>query len=198
MLAACPRTSRISSSETSASRRHGEMPARQSDSAFHMFPIPATSRWSCSASPSSRVPRSLRKRATIASRSRGSPRMSGPSRRSARVWSSSTGPLQSTASRSRPRSTSQGRPCRLPPRAPTRQLPDIRRWLRSTRPPSNRSRRFLPSASTATSRRPSRRSAIRSAAARGCGVSTSSTSPTSTWRRSAARRTESPSGTPRA
>ena len=53
----------------------------------------------------------------------------------------------------------------------------------------------MPTASTASSRRPSSRSAERGRAARGCGVSTSRRSPTSTCSRRAARWRESPSGT---
>src|SRR5207247_2387467 len=51
-------------------------------------------------------------------------------------------------------------------------------------------------ASTPSSLRPSRRSASRLTAARGCGVSTSTRSPTSTCSRRAARARESPSGIP--
>ena len=94
-----------------------------------------------------------------------------------------------------PRRTSHGRPTRFAPRGSRRQRPVMRRWLRSTTPPSKRSSRFLPTASTDSSRRPSSRSAIRFTAARGCGVSTSTRSPTSGCSRAAARRSESPSGT---
>src|SRR5207244_8336597 len=69
--------------------------------------------------------------------------MSGPSRRTARSSSSSTGPFQSTPSRSAPRRTSQGRPTSFDPRACTCQRPDMRRWLRRTIPSSKRRRRFL-------------------------------------------------------
>ena len=52
----------------------------------------------------------------------------------------------------------------------------------------------MPTALTRSSRRPSRRSASWSTAARGCGVSTATTSPSSTRSRSAARWRASPSG----
>ena len=96
-----------------------------------------------------------------------------------------------------PRRTSHGRPTRFAPRGSSRQRPVMRRWLRSTAPPSKRSSRFFPTASTDSNRRPSRRSAIPFTAARGCGVSTSTRSPTSGCNRAAARRSESPSGTTR-
>ena len=121
------------------------------------------------------------------SRSGGRARMSGPRLRTARLFNSSTEPFHSTASRPRPRSTSQGRPRVAEPRARTVQRPDIRRWLRSTSPPSKLSSRFLPTASTPSRRRPSSCSATPVAAARGFGLSTSTVSPTSTWSRRAAR-----------
>src|SRR5438874_3013318 len=130
----------------------------------------------------------------MASRSGGCARMSGPSRRTARSSSSSTGPFQSTASRSAPRRTSQGRPKSFEPLGRSCQRPDIRKWLRRTTPSSKRRSKFLPAASTPSSRRPSRRSTSRFTAARGCGVSTSTRSPTSACSRLAARARESPSG----
>ena len=69
-----------------------------------------------------------------------------------------------------PASTSHGRPGVSSPRGTTRQLPFMRRWLRRTTPPSKRSRRFLPRASTDSSTRPSSRSATPVARARGCGL----------------------------
>ena len=70
-----------------------------------------------------------RSRTSIAPRSGGTPRMSGPSRARARVWSSSTGPPQRTASCSVPRSRSHG--CRAPRRrAAARPAPVIRRCER--------------------------------------------------------------------
>ena len=96
--------------------------------------------------------------ASIASRSGGSARMSGPSLRTRLSSSSSTGPFQSTASFFSPRSTSHGVPRRVPSfRCRSCQRPFMRRWLRRTSPPSKRRSRFLPTASTRTSRRPSRR-----------------------------------------
>ena len=173
---------------------HGESRTCQSDSAFQTLPIPATSRWSSSASPSSRLWCSLRRFATIPAKSGGSARMSGPRRRALRLVSSSTGPFQSTASRLAPVSTSQGLPCFWAPRSTTCQRPLMRRWLRSTRPPSKLSSRFFPTASTASSLRPSRRSAASTEAARGWGVSTVTRSPTSACSLRAARWSESPSG----
>ena len=189
---------RSSSSESSRRRDHGDSFTSHSASAFHMFPIPATSRWSSSASPSSRVWSVARRLRTIASSSNGSSSTSGPSRRATSpVPSSRIGPFQSTPSCVAPRRTSHGRPTRFAPRGSSRQRPVMRRWLRSTAPPSKRSSRFLPTASTDSSRRPSSRSAIPFTAARGCGVSTSTRSPTSGCKRAAARRSESPSGTSR-
>ena len=141
-----------------------------------------------------------RSRATIPSRSGGSSSTSGPrwpTRARPRV-SSSTGPCHSTASASRPRSTSHGDPTSGAPAAWTRQRPFIRRWLRSTSPPSNVSSRFLPTASTRSRRFPSSRSASPSEAARGFGVTTWTISPSRTRTRSAARRRLSPSGMRRA
>ncbi len=71
----------------------------------------------------------------------------------------------------------------------------MRRWLRTTSPPSKRSSRFLPTASTDSSTRPSTRGATCVAWARGFGDSTSSRWPTSGCSRSAARWSASPSGT---
>src|SRR5437763_9248554 len=130
----------------------------------------------------------------MASRSGGCARMSGPSRRTTRSSSSSTGPFQSTASRSAPRRTSHGRPKSFEPLGRSCQRPDIRRWLRRTTPSSKRRSKFLPAASTPSRRRPSRRSTSRFTAARGCGVSTPTRSPTSACSRLAARARESPSG----
>ena len=146
--------------------------ACHSASASHMFPIPATIDWSSSVSPSQRVWSGPRIRSSIASKRGGRSRMSGPSRAIDRVCSSSTGPFQSTPSARSPRRTSHGVPARRPPSGVTVQRPDMRRWERSTTPPSKRKTRFFPSASTDSSTRPSIRSAIRSARARGCGAST--------------------------
>ena len=91
---------------------------------------------------------SARRLTSIASRSGGSARMSGPRRRRARSLSSSTGPCQSTASFVALRRTSHGLPVTSRPRSCTRQRPFILRWLRSVTPPSNWRKRFLPTAST--------------------------------------------------
>ena len=111
--AASPSTRSSSSSAHASSRSQGESCARQSDSAFQTFPIPATRRWSSRASPSSRPWCSRRRFATMPARSGGSARMSGPSRRVPRAVSSSTGPFQSTASRSAPRQHEPGLAVRL-------------------------------------------------------------------------------------
>ena len=115
-----------------------------------MFPIPATSRWSTSAYAELACLVGARAGcATIASSSSGSSSTSGPSRRvTSPVPSSSTGPFQSTPSCFAPRRTSHGRPTRFAPRGSSRQRPVMRRWLRSTAPPSKRSSRFFPTAST--------------------------------------------------
>jgi hypothetical protein len=52
-----------SASETSPVRRHGSMPAAKHASAFQRLPIPATVRWSSTASPIGRVGSSSRRRA---------------------------------------------------------------------------------------------------------------------------------------
>ena len=151
--AARPRSasSRARSSETSSRCRHGESCARHSASARQRLPIPATSRWSRSASPiASRwsAPRILRER----SRRCRADRRGCPARGCGRgpSSSSSTGPCQSTASAFSPRRTSHGVPWRVlaPFRSKTCQRPFMRRWLRSTSPSSKRRSRFLPTAST--------------------------------------------------
>ena len=87
----------------------------------------------------------------------GSARMSGPSRLRIPRSSSSTAPLNIAPTYSSPRSTSQGRPKIFVSLRNTRHRPFMRRWLRRTSPPSKWSRRFLPTASTRSSRRPSSR-----------------------------------------
>src|SRR5215217_7916664 len=120
--------------------------------------------------------------------------MSGPSRGGrATIWRRL--PPTSTASRSRPRRTSHGRPWRGRPAGSSRHRPVMPRWLRTTTPPSKRRIRFFPTASTASSVRPSTRSATRVTAPRGCGLSAARRSPTSGCRSRAARWRESPSGT---
>src|SRR3954447_11045698 len=187
-------SSRSSSSLASRVFSHGESLRRHSPSAFHRLPIPATRCWSRSASPRSRAGK-RRRFASISSSAGGSARMSGPPRRRPPLPSSSTGPFQRTPSRVSPRSTSQGRPTRCSPRGRSCQRPLMRRRLRRTTPPSNSSSRCLPTASTFSSRLPSRRSASWSDCARGWGVSTSIRSPTRGCSRAAARCRLSPSGT---
>ncbi len=105
-----------------------EMRASQSTSARQRLPMPATRRWSRSASPISRSCGVARSRESIVSKSAGSPRMSGPRRGADRLpTSSSTEPFQRTASYSAPRRTSHGRPARVVPRRSTRHLPFMRR-----------------------------------------------------------------------
>ena len=170
-----------SSSLTSATRRHGSIPASKQPSDFQTFPIPAMLRWSSSASPIPRVGSSSRRRRMNAVSSSSAARMSGPSaarRRSKRVRlsviSSSTGPSNSTTSCSDVRITSharRGERCQRRPRSYTPQAPPMRRCEWSVRSPSNRMKRCLPWASTLRTGRPSRRSGQRSIACRGCGVS---------------------------
>ena len=80
----------------------------------------------------------------IASSSSSGARMSGPSAETRRADVSSTAPPRSTAFALSPVSTSHGMPRTGASGAIVRQLPDMPRWLRSTRPPSKRRRRFLP------------------------------------------------------
>ena len=137
-----------------------------------MFPIPATIRLveECLARGSA-ARRSRRSRLSIASRSGGAPRMSGPSRARARACAARAPGRRRGRLRARHRAgrarAGPARACRGD--APV-QRPLIRRCERRTTPPSNRRTRFFPTASTASSRRPSSRSAIGRALARGCGV----------------------------
>ena len=93
------------------------------------------------------------------------------------------------------RRTSHGRPAPVEPTGPTRQRPFIRRWLRTVTPPSKRSSRCFPTASTPSSRRPSTAAATPVTSPRGCGEVAVTRSPTSGRSRAAARWRESPSGT---
>ena len=162
---------RKSSSSTSPTRAHGERRPCQSSSASHMFPIPATSRWSRSASPSTRAGSAALTRAATAAGSVASASRSGPRRRSVPFARRSTEPFQSRASSSAPRSTSHGRPCGGDPAGTTRQRPVMPRWLWTTTPPSKWRSRFLPRGSTVSSTRPS--TARATALPRGCGADAS-------------------------
>ena len=143
-LPAARRAVSSSSSVVSASVSHGDTRASNTASLSHMFPIPETARWICSASPSRVCGVRARRLAAIASKSGGSARMSGPRRRRVRSSSSSTGPCHSTASCVEPRTTSHGGlPWSSLPRGCTRQRPFILRWLRSMTPPSKERNRFL-------------------------------------------------------
>ena len=96
--------------------------------------------------------------------------MRGSVRTRVAVISSSTGPLNCTTSSSPCRRTSQaerGERGQRSPRLSTRQAPVMRRCEWMTSPPSKRSRRCLPTASTASTRRPARRSGQRSRPKRG-------------------------------
>ena len=140
-----------------------------------------------------------RSRATARARRRtSSASTSWPSRRSSATRASAPARSRARLRASSPRRTSHGSPVRAFPRGSIRQRPVIRRWLRTTTPPSKRSSRFLPTASTDSSTRPSTRGATPVAWARGFGDSTSSLWPTSGCSRRAARWRASPSGTPRA
>ncbi len=193
--AAAPSTARSSSSETSPSGRQGDMRSAHSDSALHTVPSPETSRWSRSASPTSRAWSPRRRLASMRSKSGSRARMSGPSRCTAREFSSRTRPPYCSACALLPRSTSHGRPNTGASRAITRQLPDMRRWLRTVTPPSKRRIRFFPTASTDSSTRPSTCSATPVTWPRGFGDSALTRSPTRTCSRRAARWRLSPSGT---
>ena len=99
-------------------RRCRPRPERSTETrARQREPLPSTcsrsrprALWSSMASPTARPGCPERSRATIASRSGGRARMSGPTRRTARWFSSRTGPFTCTASSRSPRRTSQGRP----------------------------------------------------------------------------------------
>ena len=196
--AAVSSASRRSSSATSASRRHGESSTRPERFGEPHVPDAGDERLveqrlaeptacrrrvacarasrRCAAAARGCPARAARARACAArarGRSRAHPRRA---RRGARA----------TACRAASPAASRGR---------TVQRPDMRRCERRTMPPSKRSTRFLPCASTDSSMRPSIRSATRSACARGCGDSASIRWPTSACSRRAARWRVSPSGT---
>ena len=135
----------------------GETRASQRASDIHMFPTPATRRWSCKhlAEGTRRVG---------PAKSRDDRRRVGPGSQqiranpSQRRWSRvRTGPFHCVASIAPPCSTSHGRPVRFEPTGPTCQRPLIRRWLRIVTPPSNREQKMLPErldADQAGARRP--------------------------------------------
>ena len=109
-------SARTSSSVTSLVLRQGSTRASQQASHFHRFPMPATVRWSSSASPIGRVGSSSRRRVRTRRSSSSGARMSGPRplirgswRARASVISSSTGPSNSTTSWSPRLITSQAR-----------------------------------------------------------------------------------------
>ena len=90
------------SSSTSLTRAQGETRISQSASAIHMFPIPATARWYCSASPSRRSP-SRRRRATAAA-------LVELARRGRRARAAAAPPARPRAARSRAPGRSRARP----------------------------------------------------------------------------------------
>ena len=163
-----------------------------------MFPIPATSRWSWSASPSRRVAGAAQPRDGGVEVELLGASTSGPSRRTApRRRASSTGPFQRTPSSSSPRSTSHGSAasaaCRAARSASGRS--SAGGCGRRARPRSGAAGSCRPPRPTrARARRAARRHRV--AWARGFGDSTSSRWPTSGCSRRAARWSESPSGTP--
>ena len=110
-----------SSSVAWPTESQGERRACQSSSASHMFPIPATTRWSTRTSPSSRAGSVARSRTTRSGTRVASASRSGPSRRATRASSWSTGPFHWVASQRGVRRTSHGRPRqgRSPTRADT-------------------------------------------------------------------------------
>ncbi len=178
-------TASASSSLTSAVRRQGSMPARQHASDFQKLPMPATTCWSRSTSPSAREGSSSRNRRRNRASSNGrAATRSGPSdarrgspRTLAAVSSSSTGPLNWTTSTSPRRSTSHAARVDRGQRSPrriTHHAPVMRRCEWTRRPPSKRRSRCLPTASTASTCRPARRCGHRSWPKRGGGVAISS------------------------
>ena len=163
-----------------------------------MFPMPATTRWSTSASPDEARLSTARNRGRRARRSRSPARTDRARAREACPRPSErTGPVPL---RRLPLASAEHEPRRAgdesrDSRRATRQRPFIRRWLRTTTPPSKCRSRFLPTASTRSRTRPSTARATPVARPRGFGLSASSRSPTSTCSRCAVRWSESPSGT---
>ena len=150
-----------------------------------MFPIPATSRWSRSASPTARR-LVASEAASIASRSGGSRddvgaelRECGPVALELEHRPVPLHGLVLVAAQHEPR-----RPARAPRRAARRASGRSSADGCAARArPRNERQRFFPTASTRSSIRPSSRSASCLTAARGCGVSTSTFCPTSTCSR---------------
>ncbi len=145
---------RSSSSGMSETRRSGATLARNRISDRQRFPMPATTRWSSSASAIGRccdVARRERSRPSIGA---GSSRMSGPRFARRSRPSSRTGPFHRVASCVLPSMRNQGRPVERAdsPSGRTSHRPRIMRWLRRTSLDSKRKRRFLPLASTPSSR----------------------------------------------
>ncbi len=171
-----------SSSATAEPAATGRSPASQHPSAFQMLPMPATLRWSSSASPIGRVWSSARSRAQEPlGRSNSRRQHVGPERGQPLV--EPRPPLghqleqraveldhlvvAARGTRSRPAAPSG------PSRSPgpyTPHTPTIPRCECSTRSPSKRRNRCLPCVSTLRTARPVSRSGQRSSACRGCGV----------------------------
>ena len=102
-------TRTTSSSVTFATCRHGSIPTRQQPSDFHMFPMPATIRWSSSASPMPRVGSSLRRRRRISPRS--SPPRGCPARAPPTAGRTACGPRSSARARGRRTEPRRDRAC---------------------------------------------------------------------------------------
>ena len=144
------RSPTASSSPRSASGVHGEILACQSPSQRQMFPMPATTRWSSKASPIGCRWSMRRRLATITAPSSSAARMSGTeprdtARRRLENRASTQHRLRPLSRQHEPRQPAHGSSTAI-----VRQLPDMPRWLRRTRPPSKRRRRFFPWASTAS------------------------------------------------
>ena len=182
--------------------------ASQQPSAFQMFPIPATLRWSSSASPNG--PRLVvvaqppqergRGRTRPPARRARAPPAAGRTACAPRSSARAAGPSNSTTSVSPTRRTSHARRGDRPQRRPARSRPRhpvIPRCEWITSRPRTRGTGACRACRRVATARPSSRSAQRSSACRGCGVRISSgTRPTSTGRiRFAAYAIVSPSGT---
>ena len=161
--------SRAARSSSSRRPRRGGARAKgapaQSASAFHLLPIPGDEPL-VEDRVADVAPLVARDEGWRASRSRSgsAARMSGPSRGIERACSSSTGPFHCRASTREPRRTSHGRPgetVQLSLPGHERPAAVHPQMAVQDEPPSKRSSRFFPTASTESRRRPSSRSASR-------------------------------------
>ena len=150
-----PSAARSSSSRTAPTGSHGETRACHRSSASHMFPIPETTRWSTSTSPTTpegsarrTLARRLLDRRLVRDQVRPEPPHAACVERQHRPVPLRRLPVRRAAGRATagPAPSATGA---------MRQRPFIRRWLRTVTPPSNRSSRFFPTASTDSRTRPS-------------------------------------------